>query len=191
MKSIVFYVAILVAMSFTSEQPKTLSLPSNWIIAGSKPSCYLMGIDSTVKSVDSSFPATIKCIKKTKGFGTLMQQCLPDKFKGKILKVSGWLKLKDVEDYTGIWMRTDNNYPYVVLSFNNMYDQQIKGTRDWKEYSFEIKVPHHAELVSYGVLLSGKGQVWFDNIKISIIGDIPNTTPNLSEPVNLDLNQTN
>ncbi|MFM6983323.1 MAG: hypothetical protein ACKOXF_04260, partial [Chitinophagaceae bacterium] len=64
---------ILFASAFTSAD---MVVPKGWIIAGSHPEDYQMGIDSSLK--DSNQVATIKSIsKKCKGFGTLMQQSLP------------------------------------------------------------------------------------------------------------------
>lgn len=188
MKKYLLSLSILILVGFTFKS-NNFKLPSGWFIAGSKPSCYEMGIDTTVKGPDSSNVASIKCIKKTKGFGTLMQQCLPGKYKGKKLKVSARLKLKDVKDWAGIWFRTDINNPYTVLSFNNMQDKHLNGTVNWTEYSFEIDVPEETEMINYGALLVGTGQIWMDNFKLEIIGEMTDKVQILSEPKNLDFNQ--
>lgn len=188
MKQYLFVLITLALVSFTFKSDN-FKLPSGWIIAGSKPTCYEMGIDTSVKGPDSSNVASIKCIKKTKGFGTLMQQCLPGKYKGKKLRVSARLKLKDVKDWAGIWFRTDINYPYTVLSFDNMYDKHLNGTVEWTEYSFEIDVPEETELINYGALLSGTGQIWMDNFKLEIIGEMTDKRQIQSEPKNLNFDQ--
>ena len=55
-------------------------VPKGWGKAGSKPKSYDMGIDSGAGQ-DGKNAATIKSIdKKINGFGTLMQNCLPDKY---------------------------------------------------------------------------------------------------------------
>ncbi len=38
----------------------------------------------------------------------------------------------------------------------------------------------------FGTLLSGKGQIWFDDMTIEIISDIPPSTTIQKEPVNLN-----
>lgn len=173
---------ILFAAAFTSAD---VAVPKGWIIAGSNPEDYQMGIDTSSK--DSNQIATIKSTaKKCKGFGTLMQQSLPGKYKGKRVKLSGRLKLENVEGWAGLWMRVDINYPYTVLDFNNMYDKQLKGSIDWQTYSFELDVIEEAELICFGALLSGKGQIWFDDMTIEIISDIPPSTTIQKEPVNLN-----
>ena len=61
-------------------------LPSGWIIAGSVPASYEMGIDKGAGQ-DGKNAGTIKSIEKDiTGFGTLMQQCQPNRFAGKKLK---------------------------------------------------------------------------------------------------------
>jgi hypothetical protein len=183
MKRILIAVCVvLLAASFTHSD---LPLPKGWIIAGSNPEDYVMGLDTTSK--DSNHVATIKSTaKKCKGFGTLMQQTLPDKYKGKRVKFSGRLKLENVDGWAGLWMRVDINYPYTILAFDNMGDRQLKGSIDWQTYSFELDVIEEAELICFGALLSGKGQIWFDDMTIEIISDIPPSTTIQQEPVNLN-----
>ncbi len=183
MKKIVIAVLVLfITASFTQSE---LPLPKSWIIAGSHPQDYQMGIDTS--GTDSNHVATIKSIsKKCKGFGTLMQQSLPDKYKGKRVKFSGRLKLENVDGWAGLWMRVDINYPYTILAFDNMGDRQLKGSIDWQTYSFELDVIEEAELICFGALLAGKGQIWFDDIKMEILSDIPPSSTIQKEPSNLN-----
>jgi hypothetical protein len=55
-------------------------------------------------------------------------------------------------------------------------------------------VPYSASNLAYGALLSGTGQIWFDNLKFEIVDstisvtgkNMTNSSPATSEPVNLD-----
>ena len=191
-----------------------LPLPEGWLKAGDKPDSYEMGIakdegmdkntqtpikigqyDLMVESGVGKNCATIKSIsKKIDGFGTLMQSCLPDKYLGKRVRMSGYLKSKDVAEWAGFWMRVDqpNSTPLNSLSFDNMEDRAIKGTTDWKKYEIVLDVPLRASNIAYGVLLSGTGQVWFDNLNFEVVDkSVPTTDKGrnfmpLKEPANLD-----
>lgn len=175
----------------------SFDLPTDWFKAGSKPKSYEMGIDKGAGQ-DGKNAATIKSIdKKISGFGTLMQNCLPDKFLGKRVRMKGFLKTKDVSDWAGLWFRIDQNGSKASVGFDNMHDgkkdRSVKGTTDWTKYEIVLDVPNYATNLAYGALLVGTGQIWFDNIEFEVVGNtIPvtgkeaerNITPN--EPSNLD-----
>ena len=175
----------------------SFDLPTGWFVAGTHPKSYDMGIDKGAGQ-DGKNTATIKSVeKKIAGFGTLMQNCLPDKYLGKRIRMSGLLKTKDVANWSGLWLRIDPKGSSETLGFDNMHDgkkdRSIKGTTDWTKYEIVLDVPLTASNIAYGALLAGTGQVWFDNLNFEIVDKTVPTTgygidvlmPN-KEPVNLD-----
>jgi len=109
-----------------------------------------------------------------------MQVCLPDKFIGKKVRMSGSIKTKNVSKWAGLWLRIDQKNPRKTLGFDNMHDgkieRSIKGTTDWANYQIVLYVPFNASRLAYGALLDGTGQIWFDNIKFEIADDSVATT---------------
>jgi hypothetical protein len=173
----------------------SFDLPTGWFKAGDQPKSYEMGTDKGAGQ-DGKNAATIKSIDKTiKGFGTLMQNCLPDKYLGKRVRMSGLMKSKDVTEWAGFWFRVDQANSQQTLSFDNMQDRAIKGTTDWKKYEIVLDVPTKASNLAYGALLSGTGQIWFSNLKFEIVDNSVLTTDNgknnmpLSEPTNLEFDK--
>ncbi|HKR03040.1 MAG TPA: hypothetical protein VJY62_00285 [Bacteroidia bacterium] len=171
----------------------SFDLPAGWFKAGSKPKSYDMGVDKGAGE-DGKNAATIKSIdEKIDGFGTLMQSCLPGKYLGKKIRMSGYVKSKAVDDKAGLWLRVDQANSQKPLSFDNMYDRPIKGTTDWKKYEIVLDVPLNSSKIAYGALLVGTGQIWFDNLNFEVVDNtVPatkdvkdNYTPD-KEPVNLD-----
>jgi hypothetical protein len=177
-------------------------LPTAWFIAGSKPKSYDMGIDKDAGK-DGKNAATIKSIDPTiEGFGTLMQDCLPGKYLGKRIRMTGWLRTKDVSDWSGLWLRIDTKTSVKAVVFDNMHDgkkdQSLKGTTYWKKYEIILDVPDNASNIAYGILLVGTGQIWVDNMNFEIVTpDIQTTgvemdsqsftyTSHQTEPTNLD-----
>lgn len=185
-KNVLIVATTLILLSF--------NLPTGWFYAGSKPKSYEMGIDKGAGQ-DGKNAATIKSIdKEISGFGTLMQQCKPDKYLGKRIKMIGYVKSENVANWAGLWFRVDQESSKEPLSFDNMHDRQIKGTTEWKKYEIVLDVPNNASLIAYGALLDGTGQIWFDNITIEIIDNSTPTTGSIkakpsatqNEPTNLD-----
>lgn len=174
----------------------SFDIPNGWHKAGSSPECYDMGLDKGA-GPDGKNAATIKSIsKKTKGgFGTLMQSCNAQKYLGKRVKMTGYVKTEDVKGWAGLWLRVDEaSYGSKPLGFDNMGDRPIKKTTDWKKYEIIMDVPANASNLAYGSLLVGQGQVWFSNINFEIVdASTPTTNKDcnvcsdiLSEPTNLN-----
>jgi len=177
LKSILFVGTLALFLVSSCKQPKSHGLPENWFIKGDQTASYKIGTDSSIaKSGD--FSATIKSIdNKIDGFGTLMQHCLPDKFIGKRIRMSGFIKSENVNEWAGLWLRVDVDT--VSVSFDNMHDlkdRSITGTTDWKRYEIVLDVPTNASTISYGALLHGTGQIWFDNLTFEVVDKTVKTT---------------
>jgi hypothetical protein len=82
-----------------------------------------------------------------------------------------------------------------VLSFDNMADRPIGGTRGWAEYQVVLDVPDDSANVAFGLLLSGAGQVWMAEIRLEIVSlNVPTTniervTVYPDKPVNLNVDE--
>ncbi len=166
-------------------------LPKGWHPAGSNPEKYDMGIDKGA-GMNGKNVATIKSNSKVKkGFGTLMQTSLPDKYLGKKVRMSGYMKSVNVTGWAGFWFRVDKAGTTTPLAFDNMYDRKVTGTTDWKKYEIVLEVDKNAQKIAFGALLGGEGQIWFDNISFDIVEDAtPTTTSALpSQPQNLNFEQ--
>lgn len=89
--------------------------------------------------------------------------------RGKSIRYSGWIKTEEIEGFAGLWWRADGP-DQKILAFDNMQAKQINGTRDWQQYSIEIKVPAETVNINFGVLMPGKGKAWFDGLEITLDG---------------------
>ncbi|WBX99074.1 S41 family peptidase [Chryseobacterium gambrini] len=107
----------------------------------------------------------------TEGFRAIMYT-LPNNYAGRKITLSGYLKTENVTDgFAGLWMRIDPE-----VAFNNMQNVGLKGTNDWKKYEVTLNMsPENTQQIVIGALLSGKGKIWVDDLKVSIDGkDIEN-----------------
>jgi hypothetical protein len=166
-------------------------LPQGWFKAGSKPKSYDMGIDKGAGQ-NGKDVATIKSIdKKIDGFGTLMQTSSPQKYLGQRVRMTGFVKSKDVKETSGLWFRVDQENSRKPLSFDNMHDRPVIGTADWKKYEIVLDVPLNASRLAFGALLAGSGQIWFDNLNFEIVDSTISTTGRKEnkEPINLNFDK--
>ena len=138
--------------------------------------------------------ASLKCIvPKASGFGTLMQTFKADTYRGQRIRMSGYVRSRNVKDWAGLWMRVDGAKDE-VLAFDNMQNRAVKGTTDWTRYEIVLDVPETSQQIAFGVLLSGMGQVWLDDVKFETVGkEVPTTGSKSSEvpsaPRNLDFEE--
>ena len=73
-----------------------------------------------------------------------------------------------------------------------MQNRSVKGNTEWKKYEIVLDVPENAAKLAYGALLSGTGQIWFDDVNFEIVDKsvaITGTWMTLNEPSNLNFEQ--
>jgi hypothetical protein len=104
-----------------------------------------------------------------------MQTFKADTFRGKRIRLSGFVKSEEVNDWAGLWMRIDGPAKE-ILGFDNMQSRSIKKTTDWKKYEIVLDVPELSQEIAFGMLLSGGGQVWMDDLKFEVVDKSVATT---------------
>jgi beta-lactamase regulating signal transducer with metallopeptidase domain len=142
--------------------------PAGWFLAGSKPASYHTGVDREAVRDGQPSAYLAASMAKTDGFGTLMQQINAANYAGKRVRLRAAVKAQDVSDWAGLWMRVDNGAASVA--FDNMQNRAIKGTQSWNSYDVVLDVPQDATGISFGILLSGGGEVWMNGVTVEVVG---------------------
>lgn len=189
--SVLSLIAIVITAGFLF-MPNHLNAQKidGWFLAGSKPNSYTIELDkSTYKTGKSS--ALLKSVdKKIEGFGTIMQTCSADEYLDKRIKMTAYIKSDNISDWAGMWLRVDSKQTKKSLSFDNMQDRPLKGDNDWTLCEIILDVPAESGTLNFGVLLSGTGKIWFDNIKFEAVDKSETETTKKStmnkKPTNLD-----
>jgi len=118
--------------------------------------------------------------------GTMMQTIGAKEYLGKRIKYSGFLRTGGV-DRASLWMRIDAVVDGIrkPLKFDNMHDRALKGTSNWTELMIVLDVPQEAQNITLGVMVSGCGIVWADDLKIEVVGNLGEGP----EPTGIDMSQ--
>ncbi len=106
-KTIIAYLITFLSLSFAGFKIIEDGIPNGWFKAGSSPESYEI---TTIKNVgeNGENALNIKSIKEDiKGFGTLMQNFSAEKYLNKRVRLSGYIKSKNVILSAGLWMRID------------------------------------------------------------------------------------
>ena len=143
-----------------------IAFGQNWFPAGSHPQDYYMGGDPMVSQGAENSGYIKSKVSEIDGFGTWMTQIKADTYLGKEIRLSAFVKTKDVDTWVGLWMRVDGNE--TTLSFDNMEDRPITGTSDWRKYEIVLDVPEGSSSIYYGILLAGTGEAWVSGMQVEL-----------------------
>jgi hypothetical protein len=165
--------AISPTISTAASEPK---LPAGWVRAGDRPADYEVGIDPAGGTKGGACGFIGGRGSQPAGYGTLMQAVAADEFRGRRLRFSADVKAAGVGGWAGLWMRIDGRAKSPsqlppVLGFDNMQGRPIKGTRDWQRHEIVLDVPPEADVIGFGIVLSGPGRAWIDGLQFETVGD--------------------
>lgn len=143
-------------------------LPAPWFVTGQAPESYQAGVDN----VETSSGKGAKFLRYAQGddkrWGTLMQSISAQRYVGQRVRFQAKVKARDVSIWAGLWMRVD--IPGGTASFYNSQDRPIAGSANWQVRSVTLDVPLDATQISFGVINSGTGQVWIDELSLEVVG---------------------
>ncbi len=169
-------IIILITIALTSFAFKVeLYQVKGWSMGGSDKSLYEIGVvNDDERKGKVAYIKSIKPKIKDK-FGTIMQAFSADNYLGKKMRLTGYIKTKDVVGWVGMWMRVDGHKKH-SLSFDNMGDRKIKGTTEWTKYEIILDVPKSSTRINYGVLLSQTGYAWLDDLTFEEVSEETTST---------------
>jgi hypothetical protein len=100
-------------------------------------------------------------------FGSMMQRFPATFLAGRSIRYDGELKTKDVTGWAGLWIRADGDeVPNLV--FDNMHRRGLRGTDAWARYALEVSLPSETRWLNIGVVLSGAGTIWADDLRLRV-----------------------
>lgn len=180
--------------------------PSGWFKSGDRYDSFEIGKDDQNAQNGQSSGYLELIADTTSGYGVLMQFCGEKNFKGKRVRMTGYIQsLSSDTTLAGMWIRVDDFGNRVTADFDNMMDRPIIGTKPWTKCEIVFDVPDTQCIINYGILLRGGGKAWFDNVSFEIVNNsvfktayylnmpfqefyqIPENLP--EEPVNLDFEE--
>ncbi len=161
--SCLLLILLLVVTSFT--------IPRGWHKNGTDPDSYHAGVEAGA-GISSSKAGTIQSARgRITGYCSLVQSFKPGRYRNKKIRLSGYMRSSDVENYAGFFLRIDGEPTGGALAFDNMEDRPIKGTTGWTRYEITLSVSDNAREIVLGAILNGPGKIWFDNIHIDVIDE--------------------
>ncbi|MBZ4421142.1 AraC family transcriptional regulator [Myxococcus sp. RHSTA-1-4] len=180
--------ALLLALAATAAgaQPSggAQKLPVGWYVTESAPKRYEAGVDSSAPCEGTRSAYLRSLTLDENGYGTFMQAFGAQDFRGKRLRFSAAVRVKDVDGWAGLWMRVEGPDPKQPLAFDNMQSRALVGSRGCKRYDVVLDVPKEATTIMAGLIMSGTGQAWLDGVRFEVVeASVPVTDLLASRPV--------
>ncbi|HSH75486.1 MAG TPA: hypothetical protein VLA09_07385 [Longimicrobiales bacterium] len=151
-------------------------MPVGWYALGTENGDYAAGTDLSRRDRgQGQRGATIHSRTTTPSSFALLQQSIQaQEFLGRRVRLSGFIKTAagvpgDRWGSTAaLWMRV--NGPSGSESADYMNARPIRQDSDWTMYEVVLDVPRNAVGLTFGVLMSGPGQVWLDDMVLEDVG---------------------
>ena len=180
-KTIILSLLIVVSIGFNSFNQNLLK---GWFKAGDNPKSYKIGLDNSIFQNGEKSAFIESTESDIKGFGTLMQTCSAKEYLGKKVKMSGFIKTENISNWVGMWLRIDPINSISSEYFDNMGNRPITGTTNWTKYEIILDIPTNSNSMNFGVLISGTGKVWFDNLSFEVLGK---STEKFNDSLNIEI----
>jgi hypothetical protein len=138
-------------------------LPLGWSTNQSVVGEYRVGVDRqfALQGKPSLFLTSL--VPKPRGWVTVTQQFPAEKYRGKRVRLSGFLQPIGVGG---------GNISLVMMSggTERARGAKVSGTNSWKKYDIVMDVPETAELIRLVVWLEGAGTLWAANLTFDVVG---------------------
>lgn len=89
------------------------------------------------------------------------------KLLGKRVRVTGWIKTRDVRNWAGATLVVGKQGG-PISSFDDMSDRAIRGTADWQQVEMIADIPTEPCYIYVAPTLYGPGEIWCDDFQIEI-----------------------
>jgi len=148
----------------------TKAPPAGWFLGGDD-SEYRAGEDVSRRPGGYGYlSATLQSITaQPMNFGLLKQTIRADEFRGRRVRLTGYIKTAERNDGTAhLWMRVNAGDGSARADY--MLTRPVLPGTDWTSYSVVLDVPANAVGITFGLGLVGAGQAWLDDVKLEVVG---------------------
>ena len=144
--------------------------PTGWYSNANKKSGYVVNIDRDIRTEGDNSVHLASQGDPSAPFAIVAQRFDARDYRGRRLQLTASVKTGEPLSYhTGLWFRVQRADGTIGF-FNNMQDRPISSP-EWSEYSITGLVDPSAVTIIVGVLISGAGEAWLDDVRLEDIGE--------------------
>jgi hypothetical protein len=150
--------------------PRPTVPPAGWFLGGDVTE-YRAGEDVSRRPGGYGYlSATLQSITaQPMNFGLLKQSIRADDFRGRRVRLTGYIKTAERNDGTAhLWMRVNAEDGSTRADY--MLTRPVQPGTDWTSYSVVLDIPSDAVGITFGLGLVGAGQAWLDDVSLEVVG---------------------
>lgn len=157
--------------------------PAAWLLDGGDPDRYRLRLDrETPRTGEASLRLEARGNRRDREWAVAVQMLDATAYRGRSLRLAGWLRTEDVGS-GHLWMRIDGiiDGEAALIAIDNMEERFLEDTNDWTELEIVLEVPPESVTILYGVMITGDGTVWADDLSL---GEAPAGAEPTAETMN-------
>jgi serine/threonine protein kinase len=146
-------------------------LPAGWDRGGWNPTVFEIRTDREVVHRGRASGCIFARNGEEGDWATLVQTIRADRFRGRRVRLSAFLRSENVWEGAALWMSIDGIDGR--LAFDGMKNRLVRGTTDWRRYEIVLDVPEESTALSFGLLLIGgsRGKAWIDDVTLEMVSN--------------------
>lgn len=157
-------------LGFDSSAPN--GMPVGWFnsfghVSGVSTDYDIRILPRSAQRMDGMCVVLERAAARPREFGSLMQRCGGRFLAGRTVRFEGELRTDAVSGWAGLWLRADSD-ARPNLFFDNMSRRPVVGTTAWARYFIDAPLPADTEWLNYGIVLSGSGALYADNLRLLV-----------------------
>jgi hypothetical protein len=146
-------------------------VPAGWQAVTDNSGEYSVHSDGARRNGGQGYAgATIRAnAMSPRGSAMLAQSVRADAYRGRRLRLSGFMKTIGVNEGTAVlFLRVDGEG--VVQTSDYMQNRPLMLTTDWARQEIVVDIPRNAIGITFGMMLGGSGQIWLDDVALEEVG---------------------
>jgi hypothetical protein len=136
---------------------------------------FIGGVDTMIKRSGTRSACFLSIEVTTDDQARWTQRFTAERWRGKRVRFSAYLKTWMVDQWAGLWMRVDTDTRQ-AWAFDDCEDRSLTGDTDWTRLEVVLDVPDNAAVIYLGAHMYGRGQVWIDDCEFEEVGEDVKTT---------------
>lgn len=179
-------VAATLAIACSSSEPTAPSvadlnpvIPSWWGAVGTNSTAYSVGTVHETRHSGATALVIVGTDASALGLAGIGQYIRADSYRGKRIRLRGWVRQAAVTGHDiGLWLRIDG--PGITEGLDQFSNRPLTGTTDWHQVESILDVPTDAIGIALGAQMSGKGELFVDDLTLDIVAATGLTTNQLA-----------
>jgi hypothetical protein len=163
--------AVFVVLSLSLTVYAAPSAIKGWVLEGTD---FELSLDQRVVHGGRA-SAHLKALVPQPRETALLQFIAADAYRGKRVRISGWIKTEGVQ-MAAVGARVETNDAGQMFAYGR---DEVRGNHDWTRREVVLDVDPRSQRIALGAGVWGAGEVWLDDFTVEVVDKSVPTTDQL------------